>query len=146
MTMVSFDTSYLLKCYVLEDASAEVRRLAAEREQVACCELGRLELVSALHRKLREHTIQAETYAVIRRQLASDERQGVWNWLSLSQDVLEGVYSVFHRLPLNACVRTGDAIHLECARRNGFSEIYSGDRHLLEAARHFGLWGRSVTS
>jgi predicted nucleic acid-binding protein len=146
MMMVYFDTSYLLKCYVAEDASGEVRQLAAEREHVACCEFGRLELVSALHRKLREHTIPAEAYAVIHRQLASDERQGIWNWLSLSQEVLEGVYAAFHRLPLNAYVRTGDAIHLECARRNGFSEIFSGDRHLLEAARLFGLRGRSVTS
>jgi predicted nucleic acid-binding protein len=119
MTMVYFDTSYLLKCYVLEDASAEMRRLAGEREHVACCELGRFELVAALHRKLREHT---------------------------SQEVLEGVSSAFNRLPLNASVRTGDAIHLECARRNGFSEIFSGDRHLLEATRHFGLQGSRGTS
>jgi hypothetical protein len=32
------------------------------------------------------------------------------------------------------------------ARDAGFSEIWSNDRHLLAAARHFGLRGRSVTA
>ena len=143
--MVYFDTSFLLKCYMREDASEEVRRLASERGQVACCEFGRLELVSAFHRKLREHSIPEATYSVLHRQLALDERQGVWNWLSLTQEVLDGVFASFRRLPLDAYVRTGDAIHLECARRNGFTEIFSSDRHLLDAAKHFGLQGHNVT-
>jgi predicted nucleic acid-binding protein len=143
--MVYFDTSCLLKCYVREDASEEVRRLASERGQVACCEFGRLELVSALHRKLREHSIREAAYSVLHRQLAVDEQQGVWNWLSLTQEVLDGVFAAFRRLPLDAYVRTGDAIHLECARRNGFAEIFSSDRHLLDAAKHFGLQGHNVT-
>jgi len=143
--MVYFDTSYLLKCYVPENGSEEVRRLAYERGQVACCDFGRLELVSALHRKFREHSIQEAAYSVIHRQLAVDERQGIWNWLSLTQEVLDGVYAAFFRFPLDAFIRTGDAIHLECARRNEFTEIFSGDRLLLHAAKHFRLQGRSVT-
>jgi predicted nucleic acid-binding protein len=142
--MVYFDTSYLLKCYVKEAGSEAVRRLASERGQVACCEFGRLELVSALHRKLREHSIQEAAWSVIHRQLAADERQGIWNWLPLAQDVLEGVCGAFRRLPPDSYVRTGDAIHLECARRNGFAEIFSSDRHLLDAAKHFGLQGHNV--
>jgi predicted nucleic acid-binding protein len=57
MTMVYFDTSYLLKCYVLENASAEVRRLAGEREHVACCELCRPELVAAEHFGLQGRSV-----------------------------------------------------------------------------------------
>ena len=143
--MVYFDTSCLLKCYVREDGSEEVRRLALERGQVACCEFGRLELVSAFHRKLREHSIQEAAWSVIHRQLAIDERQGIWNWLSLTQEVLDGVFAAFRRLPQDAYVRTGDAIHLECARCNGFAEIFSSDHHLLDAAKHFGLQGYNVT-
>ena len=144
--MVYFDTSYLLKCYVPENGSEEVRRLASARGQVACCEFGRLELVSALHRKFREHSIQEAAFSVIHRQLVIDERQGIWNWLSLTQEVLDGVFAAFRRLPLEAYVRTGDAIHLECARRNGFAEIFSSDRHLLDAAKHFRLQGHNVTA
>jgi hypothetical protein len=39
---------------------------------------------------------------------------------------------------------TGDAIHLVTALEASFPEIWSNDRHLLGAAEHFGLRGRSV--
>jgi methylmalonyl-CoA mutase cobalamin-binding domain/chain len=99
-------------------------------------------------RNIRESgvdAIQEAAFEVIHRQLALDERQRTWNWLALSQEVLDGVYAEFRRLPLVAFVRTGDAIHLECARRNGFEEIFSSDRHLLDAAKHFRLQGHDVT-
>jgi predicted nucleic acid-binding protein len=41
-------------------------------------------------------------------------------------------------------LRAGDAIHLASARHEGFSEIWTNDRHMLKAASHFGLAGRSV--
>lgn len=39
---------------------------------------------------------------------------------------------------------TGDAIHLVTALEASLPEIWSNDRHLLGAAEHFGLRGRSV--
>jgi predicted nucleic acid-binding protein len=88
--------------------------------------------------------VQEDAYSIIHRQLAVDERQGVWNWFSLTQEVLDGVFAAFRSLSLDASVRTGDAIHLECARRYGFAEIFSSDRRLLDAAKHFGLQGHNV--
>lgn len=43
--MIYFDTAYLTKCYLNEIGSNEVRRLAEQHEQVACCVFGRLECV-----------------------------------------------------------------------------------------------------
>jgi len=37
-----------------------------------------------------------------------------------------------------------DAIHLVTAADTGFTEIWTNDRHMLTAAPHFGLVGRSV--
>lgn len=55
--MIYFDTSYLSKCYLLEDGSVVVRQLASAQQQIACSELGQVELVAAFHRKLREGEI-----------------------------------------------------------------------------------------
>jgi predicted nucleic acid-binding protein len=47
-------------------------------------------------------------------------------------------------LPDGVFLRSGDAIHLVNASQAGFPEVWTNDRHLLSAAPHFGLAGRSV--
>jgi hypothetical protein len=37
-----------------------------------------------------------------------------------------------------------DALHLVTAADSGFVEVWTNDRHMLAAAPHFGLVGRSV--
>jgi predicted nucleic acid-binding protein len=39
-----------------------------------------------------------------------------------------------------------DALHLACAEEHGFQEVYTNDRHMLKAARHFHLIGVNVLS
>jgi predicted nucleic acid-binding protein len=46
--------------------------------------------------------------------------------------------------PPGVPLRAGDAIHLASALDVGEPEIWTNDRHLLKAATHFGLAGRSV--
>jgi predicted nucleic acid-binding protein len=43
-------------------------------------------------------------------------------------------------------LRSGDALHLACAEEHGFQEVYTNDRHMLKAARHFHLTGVNVLS
>jgi hypothetical protein len=41
-------------------------------------------------------------------------------------------------------LRTGDALHLGCARENGFDGVNTNDRHLLASAPLFRLEGIDV--
>jgi len=41
-------------------------------------------------------------------------------------------------------LRAGDAIHLAAAQEAGFTEIWTNDRRLIEAAPAFGLTGKSL--
>jgi predicted nucleic acid-binding protein len=43
-------------------------------------------------------------------------------------------------------VRSLDALHLVTAQAEGFARIYSNDRHLLAAAKSFGLEGIDPTA
>jgi predicted nucleic acid-binding protein len=47
-------------------------------------------------------------------------------------------------LPSTAFVRSGDALHLACAEEHGFQEVFTNDRHMLQAARYFQLTGVNV--
>jgi len=80
----------------------------------------------------------------ISRQFEQDERAGLWDWLPVNDLVIRRACDAFERLPANVFLRSADALHLACAAENRFTQIYSGDRILLEAASYFGLEGVSV--
>jgi len=141
--VIYLDTAYLVKCYVPEPGSREVRRLASEEGRVACCAYGRAELASAVHRKAREGVLTAEALQVVFRQIRLDEEERVVCWFPVTESLLDAVVRAYERLPTDTFVRAGDAVHLVCARDQGFTEIHSSDRHLLAAAPLFGLAGRN---
>ena len=58
--------------------------------------------------------------------------------------ILRRVEHLTRTLPTIIFLRAGDAIHIVSAVEAGFHEIWTNDRHLLAAATHFGLQGRSV--
>ena len=142
--MIYFDTAYVAKCYVPDDGHVQVRQLAAEQEGLACCEFGRVELAAALHRWLREDRLSPADYTVLLRQLAQDERHACWTWLPVTPALLSAAAARFARLDKAVFLRAGDALHLACAAEHGFTEIYTSDRRVLEAAPAFGLKGRNV--
>ena len=39
-----------------------------------------------------------------------------------------------------------DALHLACAEEHGIQEVYTNDRHMLQAAKHFHVTGVNVLS
>jgi len=142
--MIYFDTSYLAKCYLSELGSAQVRELAASDGNVACSSFGRIELAAAFHRNLRQGTISAAEFRLIWKQFDLDEENRIWTWFPVSAELLAEVTERLRKLATSIFLRTGDALHLACAKEYGFETIHSSDAHLLAAARAFTIRGVNV--
>jgi predicted nucleic acid-binding protein len=138
-----FDTSYLVRPYFEEPGWNDVRELRTD-EPWACSLHGRAEALAAFHRKFREKSLHARELAVVIRQFEEDSKRGEFQWLSPDEKSITDLAQIYSRLPGTVFLRTADALHLICARDHGFKTIYSNDRHLLDAARHFGLRGKNV--
>lgn len=139
-----FDSAYIAKLYLREADSDPVRALAADLKAIACCAHGRVEVAYVFHRKLREGAISREGLQVRMDQLRMDTARGFINWLSMDDAVFEAAADAVRELEPNVWLRAADALHLVSARDNGFETIFSNDRHLLQAAEHFGLKGQNV--
>ena len=142
--MIYLDTCYILKCYLTEPGSAEVRELTQSADGLASCVLARVEFAAAIHRHRREGKLSETDAKQVLADFRADEDAGFWNWLGLTLPLLDDVRAAYETLSPSVFVRTNDAIHLVCARANGFREIHSNDRHILAAAPSFSLNGVNV--
>jgi predicted nucleic acid-binding protein len=141
---VYFDTAYVGKCYLNEPDSRDVRELVRSSEDVSCSSLTIAELACAFHRKVREGTLSPKSAAALREYFLEDIRNETWLLVPVSDRILRQVELLTRSLPKSTPLRAGDAIHIVSAVEAGFNEIWTNDRHLLAAAAHFGLKGRSV--
>ena len=142
--MIYFDAAYIAKFYLDEPESERVRGLAEQVGEVACCVHGRVEVLIAFHRKLRERALSPKNVATVCDQFASDCDAGIWMWLPISARLVETLAERVRRFDAKVFLRSADALHLASAAEQGFKEVYSNDRHLLAAAEYFGLRGLSV--
>lgn len=139
--MSYFDSAFIAKFYLDEPESDAVRRLAETLGEVHCVHFGQLEVASAFHRKWREAAFSDAAFREISSQFADDCAAGLWQWLPVTAALLETAAEAIRRLPKTVYLRSADALHLACAREHGFKALYSNDRHVLAAARHFRLKG-----
>ncbi len=82
----------------------------------------------------------------ILKEFEEDEKNGVWQWLGVTSELLEKARKAVLDIPTTVFVRSGDALHLTCAEEHGFQEVYTNDRHMLHAARYFHVTGLNVLS
>ncbi|TXT25579.1 MAG: Uncharacterized protein FD138_2935 [Planctomycetota bacterium] len=142
--MIYLDTCYILKCYLTEHGSPEVRELVSEADGVASAAHARVEFVAAVHRHLREGRLTPEEMDGVLQVFDKDCEEGYWQWLPLTDAVLSLARTTFRTLPSGVFLRTGDALHLACAQLYGFTEVFSSDRHLLRATVAFGITAKNV--
>lgn len=141
--MIYCDTSYLVRLYLIEPGSAEVRELCATRP-VCSADHAQAEVPAAIHRAFREGRLDPAVFTASLAQFSLDQASDAFTWLPLSTELLAGMTSRFMRMPRTTFLRAADAMHLACAAEHGFTEVYSNDRHFLAAAPLFGLKGCNV--
>ncbi|MBZ5610547.1 MAG: type II toxin-antitoxin system VapC family toxin [Acidobacteriia bacterium] len=139
-----FDTAYVAKCYLNETDAKAVRKLATRATGLYSSAWCIPELACVFQRQIRESRLSKAEAAQVRALFLEDVGNGVWSLLPLSESFLHRVESLVASLPTSLYLRAGDAIHLAAAQGAGFSDIWSNDRRLLDAAAGFGLTGRSV--
>ena len=142
--MIYFDSSYIIKCYLAEPGSAQVLALAQSHPGRACALQGRIKFWSGIKRHVREGNLSAARAEAVFRQFLRDEIAEIWWFFPLNRSLIERTCMRLAALPDAVICRAADAVHLTCARENGFDSIYSNDRQLLIAASHFGLKGLNV--
>jgi predicted nucleic acid-binding protein len=134
-----FDSAYIAKFYLDEPESQGVRRLATSLGNVHCLSIGQVEVASVFHRKMREGAFGEAAFREIAAQFADDCSHGLWTWLPVTQALVTATVVAIGRLPRSVFLRSADALHLTCGREHGLTDLYSNDRHMSAAARHFGL-------
>lgn len=139
--MVYFDAAYIAKCYLNEANAETVRQFAYEADGLASCEIARVEFYSVVHRHLREGNINSQEAQKVLKDFEYDESDGVWEWFPVSSSLVRLACENISQLPATAFLRASDAIHLTCAKENGFSEVYTNDRHMLACAQYFQVQG-----
>jgi len=138
------DSSYVAKCY-LNDADCEAVRALVRREtRLFSSYLCVGEVSFAFHRRYRERALTRRQMGELAGVFRSHVEAGFWNLIPLTEGLLWQVHESLWTLPVSVFVRSADAIHLVSAREAGFQEIWTNDRHMLAAASHYRLKGRSV--
>ncbi len=139
-----FDTAYVAKCYLNEPDADAVRKVARSSPDLYISAFSIAELACVFHRRLREGALAESAAIKLRHAFLDDVKNEVWQLLPVTQYLLRQVELLTRTLPREVFLRAGDAIHIVSAVEAGFNEIWTNDRHLLAAADHFGLQGRSV--
>lgn len=131
--MIYFDTSALIKYFVVEKGSDLAQRLVQARSPTATASISYAEVYSGLNRRKREGHISATQYARLGRQF--EEHWPSYIRIELVQEVLALAKFLLERHPLRAL----DAIHLASAisLKKGIHEplqFAAADSRLLDAA------------
>jgi len=141
---VYFDTAYVAKFYREEPDSEAVREIVVNASGVLTSAWTFTELHVVLHRHVREGSLAAKDARLLAERFTSHIEIGMWKLLPVNEGLLRKTGASLLSAPGTLFLRAGDAVHLQTAHDAGEREIWTNDRHVLAAARYFGLKGRSI--
>jgi predicted nucleic acid-binding protein len=139
-----FNSAYVAKCYLNEADSELVRDMVRTPVPLYTSALCIPEVTCAIHRHYREGQLNRRQAREISGAFRSHVELGTWTLVPLSELLLWEVHEALRELRSTVFIRAGDATHLVSARSAGFTQVWTSDRLMLDAARHFHLVGRSV--
>jgi predicted nucleic acid-binding protein len=142
--MYYFDSAYVAKCYLNDPDSELVRDMVRTPVPLYSSALCIPEVTCAIHRRYRERQLTRKQARELTAAFRSHVEAGTWTLIPLSESLLWDVHEALRTLSAAVFIRSGDATHLVSARTAGFSEIWTNDRHMLDASRHFHLEGKSA--
>lgn len=138
------DSAYISKFYVNEPDSGAVRDMIRRARSLVCSSWCMAEVTCVLHRHLREGWLTPEQARELTRAFLEHIDSGLWTLVPVTERILRRLSQLVSTAPRGIFLRAGDAVHLTTAQDLGEAELWTNDRHLLAAASHFGLVGRSV--
>lgn len=138
------DAAYIAKYYVHEPESSAVRELVESARVVYSSVWSLAEVQCVFHRKMREGAAVSAAAHELELLFLKHADTGLWNFIPVTGALLRRAGLIVLASPPNIFLRAADAVHLTTAKELGEKEVWTSDRHMLAAASHFGLIGRSV--
>jgi predicted nucleic acid-binding protein len=138
------DSAYIAKYYVNEPDAAAVRTLIRRASYVCSSSWALIEVTCVFHRHVREQSLTADQGQQLIDLFRSHVEADLWNFMPVTDALLRRTATLIRSLPQHVPLRAGDAIHLATALDASETEIWTNDRHLLAAAVHTGIAGKSV--
>jgi predicted nucleic acid-binding protein len=138
------DSAYIVKYYVHEPGSGAVREILRKAESRASSALAIAEVTCAFHRRWREGNLTGDLFREVLGTFLKHVEAGAWSMAPVDDRVLRRVSRMLRLAPASLYLRSGDAVHLATALEIGELEVWTSDRHMLAAAPHFGLIGRTA--
>ena len=138
------DSCYIAKFYLNEPDSPRVREAISGASTLLSSMWAIGEVTCAFHRHLRDGTLSAYQYGELMAAFLDHTRDGIWTFIPVTERLLRKTANLVNSLPPSTYIRTADALHLTTVLDLGEREIWTSDRHVLSAAVHFGLIGRSA--
>ncbi len=140
-----FDSAYIAKYYVNEPDAEAVRAIVLAAPSLRSSAWARLELSSVFHRHVREGSLTSGEAQERIDLFRTHVEEGYWELVPITEVLIHKAVTLIRTLPRHLPLRAGDALHVATALNAGEPELWTNDRHLLAAANHFGLTGRSVS-